>query len=66
MIDPAVDCWDALGEADRCGAPLLPPILLPARQGRVGHLRHLAQGLPESYAVHTMEADTLGRGLLVA
>ena len=36
MIDPAADCWDALGEADTsCGASLLSPILFPARQGRV-------------------------------
>ena len=34
MIDPAADCWGALGEADS-GAPLLSPILFPARQGRV-------------------------------
>ena len=70
MIDPAADCWDALGEADSCGASLLSPILFPAIQGRVELVTspssRLVQDLPERYTVRPMGADTWDHGLSVA
>ena len=66
MIDPAADCWGALGEADSCGAPLLSPILFPARQGRVELAAPSSTDLPERYTIHPMGADPWEHGLSVA